>query len=109
MVSGITRDYSGLQIFHVFFDTSTYDEVEKDVKVTLEGMLGVVGGTMGLLTGEAFKFYWKSCFLHISYFAHYVGQLQSSWDCTDLIYLTINDKSIFERRASPDMFSVNLV
>ena len=41
-----------LQIFHIYFDTSTYDEVEKDVKVTMEGMLGVVGGTMGLLNGN---------------------------------------------------------
>ena len=41
-----------VQIFHIYFDTSTYDEVEKDVKVTMEGMLGVVGGTMGLLTGN---------------------------------------------------------
>ena len=76
-----------LQIFHVFFDTSTFDEVEKDVKVTIEGMLGVVGGTMGLLTGKAFKFDWKSCFLHVRYLAHYDGQSQSSWDCTELIYL----------------------
>ena len=57
MVSGITRDYSRLQIFHIYFDTSTYDEVEKDVKVTMEGMLGVVGGTMGLLTGKSVKFF----------------------------------------------------
>ena len=51
LISGDIRDYSRLQIFHIYFDTSTYDEVEKDVKVTIEGMLGVVGGTMGLLTG----------------------------------------------------------
>ena len=40
-----------LQIFQIFFETSTFDEVEKDVKMTLAGMLGVLGGTMGLLTG----------------------------------------------------------
>ena len=43
---------SPFQIFHIYFDTSTYDEVVKDVKVTMEGMLGVVGGSMGLLTGK---------------------------------------------------------
>ena len=32
-------------------DTSTFDQIEKDQKVTLETQLGVVGGTMGLLTG----------------------------------------------------------
>ena len=46
---------SPFQIFHIYFDTSTYDEVVKDVKVTMEGMLGVVGGTMGLLTGNWYK------------------------------------------------------
>ena len=35
----------------IYFDTATYDEVESDVKVTLEAQLGLIGGTMGLLTG----------------------------------------------------------
>ena len=35
----------------VYFTTATYDEIERDKKVTLESQLGVVGGTMGLLTG----------------------------------------------------------
>ena len=52
IISGAIWDNYQLQIFHIFFDTPTYDEVEKDVKMTMEGMLGVVGGTMGLLTGE---------------------------------------------------------
>ena len=40
-----------LQVVQIYFDTSTYDEIEKDQKVTLEAQLGVIGGTMGLLTG----------------------------------------------------------
>ena len=40
-----------MQLVKIFFDTATYDEVEKDVKVTLEAQLGLIGGTMGLLTG----------------------------------------------------------
>ena len=35
----------------IYFDTATYDEIERDVKVTLEAQLGLIGGTMGLLTG----------------------------------------------------------
>ena len=35
----------------IFFDTATYDEIERDVKVTLQAQLGLIGGTMGLLTG----------------------------------------------------------
>ena len=35
----------------IFFDTATFDEIERDVKVTLEAQLGLIGGTMGLLTG----------------------------------------------------------
>ena len=35
----------------IHFDTATYDEIEKDKKITLEAQLGLIGGTMGLLTG----------------------------------------------------------
>ena len=35
----------------IFFDTSTFDLVEQDKKMTLEAQLGLIGGTMGLLTG----------------------------------------------------------
>ena len=40
-----------VQLVQIYLDTSTFDEVEKDVKVTLEAQLGLIGGTMGLLTG----------------------------------------------------------
>ena len=51
---------------HIYFDTSTFDRVEKDAKVcfirrtwmlllegkvTLMAQLGLIGGTMGLFTG----------------------------------------------------------
>ena len=67
---------SPLQLVEIFFDTATYDEIERDVKVflimifvaamllcwlaawwthtlkvTTEAQLGLIGGTMGLLTG----------------------------------------------------------
>ena len=74
LIAGDIRDYSRLQIFHVYFDTSTYDEVEKDVKVTTEGMLGLVGGTMGLLTGKQTKVV-QTLFL----FQHLPRFLHSQW------------------------------
>ena len=40
-----------LQLIEIFFDTATFDAVENDIKVTLEAQLGLIGGTMGLLTG----------------------------------------------------------
>ena len=40
-----------LQVVEIYFDTATYDEIERDVKVSLEASLGLIGGTMGLLTG----------------------------------------------------------
>ena len=54
----------------IYFGAATYDEIEKDVKVTLEAALGLIGGTMGLLTGFSIlsaveiiyyviKFLWK--------------------------------------------------
>ena len=35
----------------IYFDTATYDEIELGVKTTVEAQLGLIGGTMGLLTG----------------------------------------------------------
>ena len=43
--------YKPFEVVQIYFGTSTYDQNEKDVKVTLEGQLGVVGGTMGLFAG----------------------------------------------------------
>ena len=40
-----------LQVIEIYFDTGTYDEIERDVKVTINAQLGLIGGTMGLLTG----------------------------------------------------------
>ena len=40
-----------LHLVQIFFDTATFDIVEKDVKITTEAALGLIGGTMGLLTG----------------------------------------------------------
>ena len=40
-----------LQVVHIFFDSPTFDKVQKDAKVTLVGALGLIGGTMGLFTG----------------------------------------------------------
>ena len=40
-----------LQLIQIYFNTATYDKIERDVKVTLEGQIGLIGGTMGLLTG----------------------------------------------------------
>ena len=36
---------------HIYFDTATFDNVERDQKVKFEAQLGLIGGTMGLLTG----------------------------------------------------------
>ena len=35
----------------IYFDTSTFVEIEKDRKLTMEAQLGAIGGTMGLFTG----------------------------------------------------------
>ena len=40
-----------LKYILIHFDTATYDQIERDKKITLEGQLGLIGGTMGLLTG----------------------------------------------------------
>ena len=46
-----TIDYAPLQLVQIYFDTATYDQIERDVKMTVTGQIGLIGGTMGLLTG----------------------------------------------------------
>jgi hypothetical protein len=45
------KTYPKLQFVHIHFGTATYDKIAQDMKVTLVGQLGLIGGTMGLLTG----------------------------------------------------------
>jgi hypothetical protein len=47
----VTNEYAALQLVQIYFDTATFDEIERDKKMTIEGQLGLIGGTMGLLTG----------------------------------------------------------
>ena len=42
---------STLKLVQIFFDTATFDEIERDEKVKFTAALSLVGGTMGLLTG----------------------------------------------------------
>ena len=35
----------------IYFDTATFDNIERDKKIKLEAQLSLIGGTMGLLTG----------------------------------------------------------
>ena len=48
------RPYHQLQVVQIYFDTATYDEIVKDVSVTLADQLGAIGGTMGLFAGFSF-------------------------------------------------------
>ena len=36
---------------HIYFDTATFDNIERDKKIKMEAQLSLIGGTMGLLTG----------------------------------------------------------
>ena len=40
-----------LHLVHIFFDTATFDNIQKDKKIKFEAQLSLIGGTMGLLTG----------------------------------------------------------
>ena len=35
----------------IYFDTATFDDIERDRKIKTEAQLSLIGGTMGLLTG----------------------------------------------------------
>ena len=40
-----------MKLVQIYLDTATFDEIERDEKVKFTAALGLVGGTMGLLTG----------------------------------------------------------
>ena len=48
------KPYHALQVVQIYFYTATYDEIVKDVSVTLADQLGVIGGNMGLFAGFSF-------------------------------------------------------
>ena len=48
------KPYQPLRVIQIYFNTATYDEIVRDVSVTLADQLGVIGGTMGLFAGFSF-------------------------------------------------------
>ena len=42
---------SKLEFVQIFFDTASFDEIERDKKIKFEAQLSLIGGTLGLLTG----------------------------------------------------------
>ena len=49
--SGEEVPSSTLQLVEIYFDTATFDDIERDKKIKTEAQLSLIGGTMGLLTG----------------------------------------------------------
>ena len=50
-ISGEKMADSKLDVIWIYFDTASFDEIERDQKIKFEAQLSLVGGTMGLLTG----------------------------------------------------------
>ena len=50
-ISGEELLPSILQLVQIYFDTATFDDIERDKKIKTEAQLSLIGGTMGLLTG----------------------------------------------------------
>ena len=42
---------STLRLVQIFFDTATFDDIERDKKIKVEAQLSLIGGTMGLFSG----------------------------------------------------------
>ena len=51
MLIGEELTPSTLQLVEIYFDTATFDDIERDKKIKTEAQLSLIGGTMGLLTG----------------------------------------------------------
>ena len=68
--------FAPLQVVQIYFDTATYDKIEKDQKVTLEAQLGVIGGTMGLLTGFSILSGVEIIYFALKLFMRIIGKRQ---------------------------------
>ena len=51
ILSGEELHPSTLRLVEIYFDTATFDDIERDKKIKTEAQLSLIGGTMGLLTG----------------------------------------------------------
>ena len=51
MFSGEEASGSSLKLVQIYFDTDTFDDIERDKKIKFDAQLSLIGGTMGLLTG----------------------------------------------------------
>ena len=40
-----------LRLVRIYFDTATFDDIERDEKIKNEAQLSLIGGTMGLFSG----------------------------------------------------------
>ena len=50
ILSGVEEDPT-LELVQIFFDTASFDEIERDEKSNFETQISNIGGTMGLFTG----------------------------------------------------------
>ena len=50
-ISGEELPTSILHLVQIYFNTATFDDIERDKKIKYEAQLSLIGGTMGLLTG----------------------------------------------------------
>ena len=50
-ISGQEIDRAPLQLVQIFFDTASFDEIERDKEIKLTNQISLIGGTMGLFTG----------------------------------------------------------
>ena len=72
-ISGEELQPSILQLVQIYFETATFDDIERDKKIKTEAQLSLIGGTMGLLSGfsiisgvEIIFFLFRSIFSLIS-------------------------------------------
>ena len=51
LISATEVPESTLELVQIYFDTATFDNIEKDQRLKFDAQISLIGGTMGLLTG----------------------------------------------------------
>ena len=71
MFFSASSNEADIYFIEIFFDSSTFDLVEQDKKMTLEAELGLIGGTLGLLTGFSIFSLFEIIYFAIRFFASF--------------------------------------
>ena len=72
MLPAANKGEGPLHVVQIHFDTATFDENERDLKMNIEAQLSLIGGTMGLFCGFSIFTVLEIIYCIIEYITFYI-------------------------------------